>query len=143
MHSSTVISKGLVSAQGQGPARELTGGRARAVRITIRTKAGLLQGCGSKRYGFIECKAYNALYEGHFVYPVNRAVLAAPQPCTDCPQAPWPEEQSWLKRKTFAALPRKSCRLNRVVTPRGVILIAIRYSLYGSLYRYYAALIVL
>jgi hypothetical protein len=36
--------------------------------------------------------------------------------CTDCPQAPWPEEQSWLKRKTFAALPRKSCRLNRVVT---------------------------
>ena len=37
---------------------------------------------------------------------------------TDCPQgqAPWPDEQSWLKRKTFSALPRKSCRLNRVVT---------------------------
>ena len=32
------------------------------------------------------------------------------------PQAPWPEEQSWLKRKRFSALPRKSCRLNRVVT---------------------------
>jgi hypothetical protein len=45
-----------------------------------------------------------------------RAVLAAPQHGTHCPQAPWPEEQSWLKRKTFSALPRKSCRLNRVVT---------------------------
>jgi hypothetical protein len=46
----------------------------------------------------------------------TRAVLAAPQHGTHCPQAPWPEEQSWLKRKTFSALPRKSCRLNRVVT---------------------------
>ena len=32
------------------------------------------------------------------------------------PSPTWPEEQSWLKRKTFSALPRKSCRLNRVVT---------------------------
>ena len=46
----------------------------------------------------------------------TRAVLAAPQHGTHCPQAPWPEEQSWLKRKTFSALLRKSCRLNRVVT---------------------------
>ena len=36
------------------------------------------------------------------------------------PQAPWPEEQSWLKRKTFAALPRKSCRLTSCSHPRRV-----------------------
>ena len=52
----------------------------------------------------------------------TRAVLAAPQHGTHCPQAPWPEEQSWLKRKTFSALPRKSCRLNRVVTRLDVVI---------------------
>ena len=44
-----------------------------------------------------------------------RGVLEAPQHGTHCPQAPWPEEQRWLKRKRLSAHPKKSCRLDCVV----------------------------
>ena len=47
---------------------------------------------------------------------LNRGGLEAPQHGTHCPQAPWPEEQRWLKRKRLSAHPKKSCRLNCVVT---------------------------
>ena len=57
-------------------------------------------------------------------------VLEAPQHGTHCPQAPWPEEQRWLKRKRLSAHPKKSCRLDCVVPPmkvpnRNFILIAV------------------